>query len=212
MAIVHVLSDAASATQLAQLRDAGTPQDQFRRAARRLGLMLAMEAMRELPSEEFTVTTPLGAAPARRHAVPIVAVPVLRAGLGLLDGLQEVIPDAKVGMVGLERDETSLRPSQYYRKTPPLEGSWVMVLEPMLATGGSASAAVRALGADGAVGVTVLSVVATQQGIDRIADDNPGVRFVVGAVDPELDENGFIVPGLGDFGDRLFGTTEQPAP
>ena len=205
---VHVLSDPASATQLAQLRDRNTPQDQFRRAARRLGLMLAVEAVRDLPFEDFTVTTPLADAPAQRHAVPIVAVPVLRAGLGLLDGLQEVVPDAKVGMIGLERDETSLRPSQYYRKTPPLDGAWVMVLEPMLATGGSASAAVQALGAEGAVGITILSVVATQQGIDRIASDNPGVRFVVGAIDPKLDENGYIVPGLGDFGDRLFGTTE----
>lgn len=208
MADVRVLSDPVSASQLAQLRDARTPQDQFRRAARRLALVLATEAVRDVPVRDVTVTTPLGTADAKRYAVPIVAVPVLRAGLGLLDGLQEVVPDVKIGMIGLERDEASLRPTQYYRKTPPLRGAWVMVLEPMLATGGSASAAVQTLGAHGAVGITILSVVATQQGIDRIAAENPGVRFVVGAIDPKLDENGFIVPGLGDFGDRLFGTTE----
>lgn len=205
---VRILDHPAASMTLAQLRDQDTPQAVFRAASERLGAMLAIAALEGVPSEEFTVTTPLGDAPARRPAMPIVGVPVLRAGLGLLQGLVEVVPDVRVGMIGLERDEESLEPSQYYRKAPPLEGAWVFLLEPMLATGGSASAAAQALDAEGAAGITVLAVVATEQGLTRIADDNPGIRFVVGAVDPELNEQGFIVPGLGDFGDRLFGTTE----
>lgn len=205
---VRTLDHLAASMQMATLRDAQTPQDQFRRAARRLGMMLTIAALEDVPSEERTVETPLGPAPERAPAVPIVAVPVLRAGLGLLDGLQEVVPTARVGMIGLERDEETKEPSQYYRKAPTLEDAWVFMLEPMLATGGSASAAVQQLGAAGAAGITVLSVVATPDGLARISDENPGVRFVVGAVDPGLNDQAFIVPGLGDFGDRLFGTTD----
>lgn len=205
---VRVLDHLAASMQLATIRDVSTPQEQFRRAARRLGMMLTLAALEDVPSEPVEVDTPTGAtAEERQPSVPIVAVPVLRAGLGLLDGVQEVIPTARVGMIGLERDEDTHQPTQYYRKAPTLAGSWVFMLEPMLATGGSASAAVQQLDAAGAVGITVLSVVATPQGLERIAGDNPGVRFVVGAVDPELNDRAFIVPGLGDFGDRLFGTT-----
>ncbi|MDX1619946.1 MAG: uracil phosphoribosyltransferase, partial [Nitriliruptorales bacterium] len=130
----------------------------------------------------------------------------LRAGLGLLHGVEDVIPDVRVGMIGLERDEQTHEPTEYYRKTPPLDGAWILLLEPMLATGGSCSAAAQALDAEGAAGITVLSVVGTQQGIERIASENPGIGFVVAAIDPELNDQAFIVPGLGDFGDRLFGT------
>ena len=205
---VRVLDGLAASMQLATLRDARTPQEQFRRAARRLGMLLTITALEDVPSRAVTVETPLAPVEEREPAVPIVAVPVLRAGLGLLDGLQEVIPTARVGMIGLERDEETHEPTQYYRKAPPLDGAWIFMLEPMLATGGSASAAVQQLDAAGAAGVTVLSVVATPRGLERIADDNPAVRFVVGAVDPELNDQAFIVPGLGDFGDRLFGTTD----
>lgn len=205
---VHVLDHPAAVMTLAGLRDVRTGQAQFRRGAERLGSMLAVAALDGVPVEDVTVETPLGPAPAIRTATAIVAVPVLRAGLGILPGVQDVLPNARVGMIGLERNEDTLEPSQYYRKVPPLAGAWIFLLEPMLATGGSATAAAQALGAEGAAGITVLSVVATEQGLARIAEGNPGIRFVVGAVDPELDDNGFIVPGLGDFGDRLFGTTE----
>lgn len=205
---VRALDHPAAAMTLAALRDVETGQAQFRRAAERLGAMLATAALEGVPTEPRTVDTPLGPADAIRTTPPLVAVPVLRAGLGLLPGVQDVVPNARVGMIGLERDEDTLEPAQYYRKVPPLEGAWIFLLEPMLATGGSASAAAQALGAEGAAGITVLSVVATEEGLARIRDGNPGIRFVVGAVDPKLDSNGFIVPGLGDFGDRLFGTTE----
>lgn len=203
---VRTLTSTAARMQLAALRSVDTPQDSFRRAARRLGIMLAIEALEDVPAEDVTVETPNGPATERRPSVPVVGVPVLRSGLGLLDGLQEVVPNAGIGMIGLERDEETLQPSQYYRKSPSLEGAWVMLLEPMLATGGSAAAAAEALGAERAAGMTVLGVVATPEGIARIAEVSPDIRFVVGAVDPGLNDRGFIVPGLGDFGDRLYGT------
>jgi uracil phosphoribosyltransferase len=198
--------DPIAGVQLASLRDATTTPEHFRHHARRLGSILALRAVRDLPGAGGTVESPLGPAPSFGPDRTIVAVPVLRAGLGLLGGVHDVLPTALVGMIGLERDAASLQARRYYFKVPPLDGAWVLVLEPMLATGGSASDAVAALDAEGAEQVTVLSVTATQQGIDRITGDNPGVRIVTAAIDPALDDNGYIVPGLGDFGDRLFGT------
>jgi len=191
---------------LAALRDVRTGPPDFRRHAHRLGSLLAARATLDLPMRDTTVHTPLADAPARLPAVPVVAVPVLRAGLGLLPGVHEALPDALVGMIGLERDATTLEARRYYFKVPPLDGAWVLVLEPMLATGGSASEAVQALDRAGAARVIVLSVVATEQGVDRVLGDDPRTRIVTAAVDPALDARGYIVPGLGDFGDRLFGT------
>jgi uracil phosphoribosyltransferase len=198
--------DPIAGVQLASLRDVATTPEHFRHHARRLGSILALRAVQGLPGTSGTVDSPLGAAPSYGPGRTIVAVPVLRAGLGLLAGVHDVLPSALVGMIGLERDAESLQARRYYFKVPPLDGAWVLVLEPMLATGGSASDAVKALDAEGAEQVIVLSVTATQQGVDRILDENPGVRIVTAAIDPELDEHGYIVPGLGDFGDRLFGT------
>lgn len=206
MRAVTVLDDPVAGIQLASLRDARTSPEHFRHHAQRLGSMLALAAVTDLPSKTTSVATPLDDAVATVPGRTIVAVPVLRAGLGLLGGVHDVLPTALVGMIGLERDAETLQARRYYFKVPPLDGAWVLVLEPMLATGGSASDAVKALDAEGAEQVTVLSVVATQQGIDRILDDNPQVRIVTAAIDPTLDDNGYIVPGLGDFGDRLFGT------
>lgn len=203
---VTVLDDPVAGVQLAALRDETTTPEHFRFHAQRLGAMLAMRAVHDLPSESGTVQTPLGPAPVTGPGRTIVAVPVLRAGLGLLAGVHDVLPTALVGMIGLERDAATLQARRYYFKVPPLDGAWVLVLEPMLATGGSASDAVKALDAHGAEQVTVLSVVGTDAGVQRIMDENPGVRVVIGAIDPELNDDGYIVPGLGDFGDRLFGT------
>ncbi len=191
---------------LVGLRDARTPPVEFRRHAQRLGALLAQRAMADAPMVRGTVQTPLADAPAHTSSAPVVAVPVLRAGLGLLQGVLDALPDTQVGMIGLERDAATLEARQYYFKVPPLEGAWVLVLEPMLATGGSASDAVRALDATAAGRIIVLSVVATEQGIQRVLDEDPRTRIITAAVDPGLDERGYIVPGLGDFGDRLFGT------
>ena len=206
-AAVTVLDDdPVAGVQLASLRDAQTSPEHFRHHARRLGSILALRAVQGLPAAEGTVATPLADAPTIGPGRTIVAVPVLRAGLGLLGGVHDVLPTALVGMIGLERDAETLQARRYYFKVPPLEGAWVLVLEPMLATGGSASDAVKALDAEGAEQVIVLSVTATPQGIERILEDNPGVRIVTAAIDAELDHNGDIVPGLGAFGDRRFGT------
>lgn len=208
MADVRVLTDAAAGVHLARLRDRATQPADFQRHARLLGALLALEAVRDIPTTTTAVVTPLTTASATVPANQIVAVPVLRAGLGLLPGLQDLLPTASVGMIGLERNEHTLEPAEYYRKVPPLDDAWVLMLEPMLATGGSAAAAVGALAGAGAAKVAVLSVVATQTAIDRIESEGgvDDVRIVTAAIDPTLDENGYIVPGLGDFGDRLFGT------
>ena len=196
----HPLAD----LHLARLRDASTTPEAFVRHAAVLGSLLAVEALRDLPTSTTTVTTPVGPAEQRVPSTDVVAVPVLRAGLGLLDGVRTVVPTAAVGMVGLERDEETLEAREYYRKLPPLTDARVLVLEPMLATGGSAADAVGRLRDAGADRVTVLGVVATQGAVDRIHD--AGADVVTAAVDPELNDAGWIVPGLGDFGDRLFDT------
>jgi uracil phosphoribosyltransferase len=199
-------ADPIAGAALAALRDERTTPPEFRGHAQRLGALLARLAVRDLPATAGSVRTPLADAPTLSPAVPVVAVPVLRAGLGLLPGVHDTLPDASVGMIGLERDAVTLEARRYYFKVPPLAGAWVLVLEPMLATGGSASDAVRALDLEGALRVTVLSVVASPQGVARVLDENPSAHVVTAAIDPGLDERGYIVPGLGDFGDRLFGT------
>jgi uracil phosphoribosyltransferase len=198
--------DPLAGMTLAALRDERTPPSAFRGHAQRLGALLTVRAALDLPTRDGSVRTPLADAPTLTPAVPVVAVPVLRAGLGLLPGVHEVLPEAQVGMIGLERDATTLEARRYYFKVPPLEGAWVLVLEPMLATGGSASDAVRALDTAGAAQVIVLSVVATEQGVRRVLEADPRTRIVTAAIDPGLDDRGYIVPGLGDFGDRLFAT------
>ena len=204
--VTELSSHPVAGPALATLRDARTSPVEFREQARRLGSVLALHAVEGIPTVAGTTTTPLGPAPTVAPAPPIVAVPVLRAGLGLLAGVHDALPGALVGMIGLQRDPDTLQARRYYFNVPPLAGAWVLVLEPMLATGGSAADAVRALDAEGAEHLVVLSVVATAEGVGRVLDADPRVRVVVGAIDPGLDERGYIVPGLGDFGDRLFGT------
>jgi len=204
---LQVLSDEPLVgTALAALRDERTTPADFRLHAQRLGALLAVRAAADMPTRSGVVRTPLGEAATVTPAVPVVAIPVLRAGLGLLPGVHEALPDAQVGMIGLERDAETLEARRYYFKVPPLAGAWVLVLEPMLATGGSATDAVRALEHAGAARIIVLSVVATEQGVQRLLENDPSTAVITAAVDPGLDERGYIVPGLGDFGDRLFGT------
>lgn len=206
MAHLTIVDDAATCVHLNRVRDVATIPTDFIRHARQLGAHLALTAVADLPTREIEVTTPLGPASGREPAMPIVVVPVLRAGLGLLPGIQEALPTSTVGMIGLERDAQTLQPREYYRKLPPVEGSWVLILEPMLATGGSAAAAAAALAELHPTRVTVVAVVATRTAVDTITATVPDAHIVTAALDPELDDNGYIVPGLGDFGDRLFGT------
>jgi len=190
---------------LTQLRDRDTPPPVFRTLAKRLALALALEAIRDLPTREVEIEGPLE----RSTGVAIddlVAVPILRAGLGMLEAVTELFPEVAVGYIGLERDEASLQPQSYYRKLPEVHGRHVLILDPMLATGGSGSAATGAVREAGPASVRFVCVVSAPEGIARMEADHPDVPIFTAAIDRQLNERGYILPGLGDFGDRLFGT------
>lgn len=190
---------------LSELRDRVTTPAVFRTLTRRLTLVLALEATRDLPSTPRTVATPLeeteGAALAG-----IVAVPVLRAGLGMLEAVADLFPDVSVGYIGLERDEETLEPTEYYEKLPPVAGRHVLLMDPMLATGGSAARAVTSISAKGPATVRMICVVAAPEGVKAMEEAHPAVRVFAASLDRQLNDRGYILPGLGDFGDRLYGT------
>jgi uracil phosphoribosyltransferase len=202
---VTVVDHALAGHLLAQLRAEDTAPPVFRTLAKRLALTLALEAIRDLPTAEITVRTPLEETTGRVLG-DLVAVPILRAGLGMLEAVTELFPEVAVGYIGLERDEASLEPQSYYRKLPPVQGRHVLVLDPMLATGGSGSAATSAVREGGPRSIRFVCVVAAPEGIKRMEADHPDVPIFTAAIDRQLNERGYIVPGLGDFGDRLFGT------
>ncbi|MGI8575442.1 MAG: uracil phosphoribosyltransferase [Egibacteraceae bacterium] len=191
---------------VAGLRDEHTEPERFRVLADRLAIVLVLEATRDLRTRTSKVATPLAETAAELLASNVVAVPILRAGLGLLGAVTDLLPDVAVGYVGLERDEETLQPTSYYLKVPELTDRRVLLLDPMLATGGSASFAASLLLERGATDVQLLCVVAAPEGVERLADERPQVRVVTAALDEGLNDVGYIVPGLGDFGDRLFGT------
>jgi uracil phosphoribosyltransferase len=192
---------------LLRLRDVGTRPDMFRVMARRISLLLAAEATRDLQVRETTVETPLGTARGREVAAEVVVVPVLRAGLGMLEAFLEVVPKARVGHIGLQRDEATAVASQYYAKFPTsLQDSVVFMVDPMLATGGSAVAAIDLLRRQGARDIRLLCIVAAPEGVALLEQHYPDVRIYTPVVDERLNSQKFIVPGLGDFGDRLYGT------
>jgi uracil phosphoribosyltransferase len=192
---------------LAQLRAADTDPSRFRVLTRRLGWLLVVEATRDLATERVEVTTPMERTTGRRLAEHLVAVPVLRAGLGLMDAVTDLYPDTIVGYLGMERDEVTLEPRDYYAKLPPMDGRRALILDPMLATGGSGSAAVAHVKRTAAPrSISFTCVVAAPEGVARMEADHPDVPIVTAALDRELNDVGFILPGLGDFGDRLHGT------
>ena len=191
---------------LTSLRDETTGPAQYRALTRRLGLLLVAEATRDLATSPRAVITPLEPFEGTQLAEGLVAIPVLRAGLGLLEAVTELYPDAVVGYLGMERDEITHEPRDYYAKLPPMEERRALVVDPMLATGGSGSAAVTYVKEAGATDIVFVCVVAAPEGLAKMQADHPDVPIVAGAVDRELNGVGFIVPGLGDFGDRLHGT------
>jgi uracil phosphoribosyltransferase len=204
---VHIVDHPLVHDALAELRDKRTTPDRFRRAATRISVLLAAEAMREVPSQTVTVDTPLGPADGLKTSDDVVIVPVLRAGLGMLDAVLELVPRARVGHIGLQRDEMTAVASQYYAKLPPaLDNSFVLMIDPMLATGGSAVAALDLLRAAGARQVRIVCIVAAPEGLSVVERHHPGVGIFTPVIDRGLNERKFIVPGLGDFGDRLYGT------
>ena len=205
---IHVVDHPLLHHKLSLIRDRKTPGSLFRALIEEAGLMLAIEAARVLPTESGVVETPMERTETLRlKSLDPVLVPVLRAGLGLLPSFLKLMPTAKVGHLGLYRDHDSLVPVPYYRNFPPmLESRPVFVLDPMLATGGSASEAVRQLKAAGAINLSLVALLAAPEGLARLQGDHPELAIVVGAVDRQLNEKGYILPGLGDAGDRLFGT------
>ncbi len=202
---VTVVDHALAGHLLAQLRSQETAPPVFRTLAKRLALTLALEAIRDLPTTEVVVRTPLEETTGRVLG-DLVVVPLLRAGLGMLEAVTELFPEVAVGYIGLERDEASLEPQSYYRKLPPVQRRHVLVLDPMLATGGSGSAATSAVKEGGPASIRFVCVVAAPEGIRRMEADHPDVPIFTAAIDRKLNERGYIMPGLGDFGDRLFGT------
>jgi uracil phosphoribosyltransferase len=202
-----VLDHPLAADLLARLRDERTTPDLFRTLTRRLGWLLVLEATRDLATDLIDVPTPLETTSGRVITEPLVAIPVLRAGLGLLDAATDLYPDTVVGYLGMERDEITLQPRDYYAKLPPMEGRRALVLDPMLATGGSGTAALTHIKANaGPRSISFVCVVAAPEGVERLAADHPDVPVFTAALDRQLNDQGFILPGLGDFGDRLHGT------
>lgn len=191
---------------LLSLRDETTPPEQFRHITKRLTTLLIVEATDDYPTRPHSVRTPLEVAEGNVLDGPLVAVPILRAGLGMLDAVVELFPQVRVGYLGLERDEATFEPSEYYAKLPRLDDAITFVLDPMLATGGSASAALDSVKKAGATKVRMVSIVSAPEGVEALQDAHPDVDIITATVDKELNPSAYIVPGLGDFGDRLFGT------
>jgi uracil phosphoribosyltransferase len=210
MGLLTVVEHPAVADRLARARDRSTPTPSFRRAVEEMGVFLAYEATRELPLEAGTVETPVATAAARRIATRPVVAPILRAGLGLLPGFLSVIDDAVVAHLGFFRDPETLAAVPYYANLPAdLSGRAVFALDPMLATGNSGAAALDVLTARGATDVTLLCVLAAPEGIAYLNRKHPTARVVTCAVDERLNDHGYIVPGLGDAGDRMFGSASS---
>jgi uracil phosphoribosyltransferase len=191
---------------LAGLRDSQTQPEEFRVLARRAITFLLYEATRDLPVRESVIRTPLGEAQVRQIEAEVVAIPVLRAGLGLLGPVLELMPRVSVGYIGLERDEVTAVARIYYNKLPPLGGKVPLLLDPMLATGGSGARAIDLIKEAGGNGTRMLCMVAAPEGVRSIEERHPDVKIFTAALDQGLNDRAFIVPGLGDFGDRLFGT------
>jgi uracil phosphoribosyltransferase len=194
--------------KLSYLRDQETPTVHFRKLVEEVTLLLTYEATKDLPTEQVEIETPLERAPFPRISGKKVAVcPILRAGLGMLDGVLTLISGARVGFIGLYRDEETLQPVEYYVKLPQdVADRDVILLDPMLATGNSTAHAVRLVKGAGASSVRLISIIAAPEGIANIEAAHPDVQIVVAAIDRQLNDRGYIVPGLGDAGDRLYGT------
>jgi len=201
-----ILDHPLAADLLSILRDKDTEPPEFRQIAERLGYLLVAEALSDMPTVEVEIDTPLEKTAGRQLRRPVVAVAVLRAGLGLLESVLTLVPDAAIGFAGVQRNEETAEPIEYYNKFPELSSARVLILEPMLATGGSLSWAIDKVKENGAKDITAVCVVTAPEGLAVIGRNHPDVRIVAAAQDRELNPSFYIAPGLGDMGDRLFGT------
>jgi uracil phosphoribosyltransferase len=206
MSSFRLLEHPLAGDLLTRLRDRDTGPAEYRALTRRLGILLVVEATRDMATTAAVVDTPLERFQGSKLAKGLVAIPVLRAGLGLLDAVVELYPDTVVGYLGMERDEITHLPRDYYAKLPPMAGRRALVVDPMLATGGSGTAAVRYVKEAGADDIVFVCVVAAPEGLARLQADHPDVPVISAALDRELNADAYILPGLGDFGDRLYGT------
>jgi len=199
----HPLAD----LKVSALRNKDTPPPEFRSRLQELSQLVAYEALRDFETEPVTVHTPLGPAPGARAARPLVLVPILRAGLAMSDGILRMFPSAAVGHIGMFRNEETLQPVSYYFRLPPHAGqAHVLLLDPMLATGNSLAAAADRLKKEGIVKMTCACIIASRQGVERLRAAHPDMTIYGAALDDALDQRGYITPGLGDAGDRIFGT------
>lgn len=204
---LHVSDHPLVQDKLARLRDKETKPQDFRRLMAEVGLLVGCEVLKSVRTRKAAVQTPLKSAPATVLDQPLAFVAVLRAGLGLIPGLLELAPKAAIGHIGLYRDEKTLNPVRYYVRLPKkLSDHFVVLCDPMLATGGSASESLHILKTDGAKNIALLTLLASKAGVARVHRDHPDVAIYTAAVDPVLNSHGYIVPGLGDAGDRLFNT------
>lgn len=195
--------------KLTIMRNKETGTKEFRQNLDEIAMLMAYEVTKGLPLKNAEIVTPICSMTGKQLVRPIILVPILRAGLGLVDGFKAVIPTAKVGHIGMARNEETLQPEEYYAKFPScLDQADVIVVDPMLATGGSATAAINNIKKRGAKYIKLACLVAAPEGIEVIEKNHPDVDLVVAALDEKLNEKGYIVPGLGDAGDRLFGTDE----
>ena len=208
MATVHEMDHPLIKHKLSLMRDKTTGVKEFREATREIAMLMCYEATRDLPLKEITIETPVSEARVQViSGKKIALVPILRAGLGMVDGMLELIPAARVGHVGMYRDEETHEPHEYYCKVPAdIDQRTCLVVDPMLATGGSATAAIEYLRRQGVKDVRLLVLIAAPEGIKAVLDADPDVRVYTCSVDEKLNEDAYIVPGLGDAGDRIFGT------
>ncbi|MBU5434478.1 uracil phosphoribosyltransferase [Pseudoflavonifractor sp. MSJ-37] len=205
---VHILDHPLLHHKLAILRDERTGSKEFREVVSEIATLMCYEATRDLPTEEVEIKTPVATGKFKvLSGKKLAIVPILRAGLGMVDGILELLPAAKVGHIGLYRDPQTLEPVEYYCKMPnDISERDIIVLDPMLATGGSASAAIQFIKNYDVKHIKLMNILAAPEGIERVHRDHPDVEIYVAAVDEKLNEHGYIVPGLGDAGDRIFGT------
>ena len=208
MGKLHVIDHPLVQHKLSLMRDKNTSTKDFRELLQEVASLMAYEVTRDLPLKETEVETPIG--PCRTKIIDgrmLGIIPILRAGLGMVDGIMQLVPGAKVGHIGLYRDPVSLQPVEYYCKLPSdATERELIVLDPMLATGGSSAAAIRFLKERGCKNIRLVCLIGAPEGIERVQSEHPDVDIYIAAVDEKLNEHGYIVPGLGDAGDRLFGT------
>lgn len=208
MANVTIFTHPLIQHKITFLRDKNTGSKEFRELVEEIAMLMGFEVMRDLPLMETEIETPITKTTAKVLAGRKLAlVPILRAGLGMVNGVSALVPSAKIGHIGLYRDEETLEPHEYYCKLPkPIEERLIIVLDPMLATGGSAEAAIDFVKQHGGKNIKFMCIIAAPEGIKRLTEAHPDVDIYCGCLDEKLNENGYIVPGLGDAGDRIFGT------